>query len=254
MKPHERHAQILQLLRQNGFVSVNEFSEKLAVSDMTIRRDLGELQEMGLLTRFHGGATLVSERGDTEWPFMLREQEHLEQKQKIGRKAASFVQDSDVIILDGGSTTLQMADHLTQDRLTIVTNCLPIMQSLSSRRNINLMSTGGMFYADNQCFIGPAAVRSLKDINAHIAFMATTCLSLKKGMTNRKIDEAEVKRAMIEAAERVILVMDSSKMNCHTLATVSPLEAIHVLVTDAGLAAEDKATIEARGVEVVIAE
>jgi len=254
MKPHERHTQILQLLRQNGFVSVNEFSEKLQVSDMTIRRDLGELQEMGLLTRFHGGATLVSERGDTEWPFMLREQEHLEQKQKIGKRAALYVQDSDVVILDGGSTTLQMAGHLNQDRLTVVTNCLPIMQALSSRRNINLMSTGGMFYVDNQCFIGPAAVSTLKSINAHIAFIATTCLSLKKGMTNRKIDEAEVKRAMIEAAEKVILVMDSSKMNCHTLATVSPLEAIHVLVTDSGLAVEDKAAIEARGVEVVIAE
>ena len=252
MKPHQRHVQILQLLREKGFVFVVDLSQRMDVSPMTIRRDLDELQEIGLLTRYHGGASLAPERGDMEWPFMLREKEQLEQKQRISQKAASYVQDGDVVILDGGSTVLQVAKHLVQDRLTVVTNCLPTLSTLSSRPNVNLIATGGTFYWDNQCFIGPIAVHTIKSINANICIMGTSGLSLKNGMTNRKIDEAEVKRAMIEAAEKKILVMDSSKMNCNTLATVGPVEMIDILVTDNGLGPADKEAIEARGVEVVI--
>lgn len=253
MRPPERRSQILQLLRQNGFVSVIKLSRQLDVSQMTIRRDLADLQAMGLLSRHHGGASLASERGDTEWPLILRESDHLEQKQKIGKLAASYVQGGDVVILDGGSTTLQVARHLAQGRLTVMTNCLPILSLLATSPNVNLMATGGTFYRDNQCFIGPGAVNTLKSVNANIAFMGTTGLSLKHGMSNRKIAEAEVKRAMIEAAEKIILVMDSSKMNTYTLATVGPIEAIDILVTDERLSAEDKTAIESRGVEVVIA-
>lgn len=173
MKPHERHAQILQLLRQNGFIN-------------------------------------------------------------------------------GGSTVLQAAKFLTQNRLTVMSNCLPTLSLLASRRNINLMGTGGTFYWDNQCFIGPIAVDAINVINANIALMATSGLSLKNGIANRKLEEAEVKRAMIEAVAQRILLMDSSKMNCYTLATVGPVELIDILITDTGLSPEDKAAIEARGVEVVI--
>ena len=252
MKPHERHTRILQLMRQGGFVSVVDLSQELNVSQMTIRRDLDELKELGLLTRHHGGASLAPERGDMEWPFMLREREHLAQKERIGHKAASYVEHGDVVILDGGSTVLQAANHLTQDRLTVVSNCLPTLSILAVRRNINLMGTGGTFYWDNQCFIGPIAVAALNSINANIALMGTSGLSIKNGMTNRKIEEAAVKRAMIEASARRVLLMDSSKMNCHTLATVGPVDMIDILVTDDGLALEDKEALEAQGVEVVI--
>ena len=147
---------------------------------------------------------------------------------------------------------MQAAKHLTQDRLTVMSNCLPTLSILASRRNINLMGTGGTFYWDNQCFIGPIAVNAIKSINANIALMGVSGLSLKNGMTNRKLEEADVKRAMVEAAVKRILLMDSSKMNCHTLATVGPVEMIDILITDEGLAPTDKAAIEARGVEVVI--
>lgn len=252
MKPQERHSRILQLLRQNGFVSVGDLSQQLDVSQMTIRRDLDELQEIGLLTRYHGGASLTPERGDMEWPFALRARENMEQKQLIGEKGATCVQHGDVVILDGGTTVQQVVTYLVQDRLTVMSNCLPILSMLAVRRNVNLMGTGGTFYWDNQCFIGPIAVSAIKSINANIAFMGTSGLSLKHGLTNRKLEEADVKRAMIEAAAKRILLMDSSKMNCHTLATVGPVEIIDVLITDDGLALQDQEAIEAQGVEVVI--
>jgi len=253
-KAHERHAQILQLLRQDGFVSVGHLHETLEVSDMTIRRDLGNLQEMGLLSRHHGGASLLRERGDTEWPFILRETEHSEEKKKIGKKAASFVQDGDVLIIDAGSTTLQLINYLNQDRLTVVTNSMPHLSKLSTMQNINMMAAGGMFHPDNQCFMGPVTVNSLNSINANVAFMAASGLSLSKGMTNRKFEEAEVKKAMIDAAEKIILLMDSSKLHSYTLATVGPVEILDIFITDSGLPAEDKAAIEALEVEVVIVE
>lgn len=253
MKSEKRHAQILQLLRHHGFVTVAEISRQLKVSNMTIRRDLDVLQGMGLITRSHGGASLTPERGDVEWPLMLRLQEQMAQKHRIGQRAAQFVRSGDVVILDGGTTTLAVAQHLTQDRLTVVTNCLPILSAISSLPNIKLMSPGGMFYVDNQCFIGPVTVQSLKSVNANVVFVGTSGLSLDHGMTNRKFEEAETKRAMLEAAAQKILVMDSSKMHTHTLATVGPIDVIDILVTDDGLSAADKASIESRGVQVVIA-
>jgi DeoR/GlpR family transcriptional regulator of sugar metabolism len=184
---------------------------------------------------------------------MLREGEYLSQKQLIGKKAASYIQSGAVVILDSGTTVLQASKHLVQDRLTVMSNCLPILTALSSRRNINLMGTGGTFYWDNQCFIGPIAIKAIESINANVALMGTTGLSLSKGMTNRKFEEAEVKQAMIKAAEKIMLVMDSSKMNYYALATVGPIEVIDTLITDDGLLTEDKAAIEEHGVKVVIA-
>ncbi len=250
---HQRQARILELLGHDGYTSVLDLSQLFDVSDMTIRRDLSELHRMGLISRHHGGARMALERGDTEWPLQLREREHLAEKKNIGKVAATYVQDGDVVILDAGTTTLQVARNLTQNRLTVVSNFLPILYELSNRPNISLIATGGTLYADNQCFIGPFAVDTIHKINANVAIMGTSCLSLKKGLTNRNIGEAEVKQAMIESAEKVILVMDSGKMNRNTLATVGPLEIVDVLVTDDGLSTADRAAIEACGVKVVIA-
>jgi len=251
-KAAERHTKILQTLRRNGFVSVGNLSEALDVSDMTIRRDLDELQQMGILSRHHGGASLVRGRGDTEWPLMLREIEHLDEKKKIGEKAASLVQDGDVLIIDSGSTTLQMVEYLHQDRITVITNSLPHISKLSTMRNVNLIAVGGTYHPDNQCFLGSVSSDSFIKINANIAFMAASALSLSKGMTNRKIEEAEVKQAMIRAAEKKILLMDTSKIHCQTLATVGPLDIVDAFITDSGLSAEDKEAIEALGVEVIL--
>ena len=253
-KAHERHSHILQLLRNVGFVSVTQLTETLGVSDMTIRRDLDELQEMELLARHHGGATLVPERGDTEWPFFLRETKHLEEKKKIAKKGASYVQDGQVLIIDAGSTTLQMIDFLYQNRLTVVTNSMPHLSKLSTMQNVNLISAGGVFYTDNQCFLGPVTVSSFDSMNANVAFMAASGLSLSRGMTNRKFEEAEVKKAMITAAEKIVLLVDSSKLHIYTLATVGPIELLDMLITDSGLSAEDRVAIESLEVDVVIAE
>jgi len=270
VKQEERHRQILELLRLHGYQSVDSLSQKLSVSEMTIRRDLAELQQLELVARHFGGASIAPERGELEWPYPLRAQEQMAAKQQIGKVAASYIQEDDVVILDGGTTVLQVAHQLLlrypqnhhqnqqanhqPNHLTIVTNSLPNLRLLAAQRNLHLIATAGDLHWENQVFLGPLAVDTLRKINANLAILATTGLSLSKGLTNRNIGEAEVKRAMIAASDKVILVMDSSKMNRHTLATVGPLEAIQMLITDAGLSADDSAAIVARGVEVVIAD
>ncbi len=253
MKSNERTIHILHRLRQDHYAAVEELSQALGVSQMTIRRDLQELEAIGIVARTHGGALLRTERGDVEWPLSIREGEHQEAKRRIGQTAALLIQDGDVVVMDSGSTALQVASHLTQNRLTVASNFLPILDSLADHKNISLVGIGGTFHADNKCFCGPLAINTIRSINANVAIMATSCLSLSKGMSNRNINEAETKKAMIATAEKVILVMDSSKMGHYMLASVGPLEAIDILVTDDGLTAEDRTAIEARGVQVIVA-
>jgi DeoR/GlpR family transcriptional regulator of sugar metabolism len=241
---------------------------------MTIRRDLDQLQQVNLITRHYGGAslspeqenlkyrnnstefgvTLAIERKDWEWPLMLRKTLHLEEKQKIGKVAASLVHEDDIIVMDAGTTTIQVAKNLTQNHLTVISNFLPTLYLLSTQTNIELIGLGGTLAKGNQWFTGPGVVNAIRSMNANLAIMATTGLSLTKGLTNRKLHDAEIKRTMIEIAEKVILVTDSSKIHRHALATVGPLEMINILVTDAGISDEDKKAIEERGVEVIIAE
>jgi len=248
MKVHERQSRIRQILLHQDYVYVDELSQALGVSQMTICRDLEELESIGLIIRSYGRASLKPERGDIEWPVLLRENENTEAKARIGKAAARLMRDGDVAIMDAGTTTLQVARHLTQNRLTVASNFLPILHLLADHKNISVIGLGGNLYSDNQCFIGSLTVNMIRSINANVAIMASSGLSLSKGMTSRNLGEAEVKRAMIEAAERVVLVMDSSKMHRHTLAPVADLD---ILVTDDGVSDQDCLAIESRGVQVV---
>lgn len=253
MKPHERHARILQLLRQLGTVSVTDLSQALGVSQMTVRRDLEELQEIGLVVRQYGGARLMPEQGEAEWPMELRKQDHAEEKRAIGKVAASLLEEGDVVIIDGGSTALEVVHNLDQTRLTVITNSFPVLQALSNQPAVKLVATGGQYHPNNQTFIGPLAVETLRSINANVAILGTTCFSLSKGLTIRSFEEAAVQKAKVAAADRIILVMDSGKMHTHTLTTVAHVDAIHTLVTDEKLSDQDRQAIEAHGVQVIIA-
>lgn len=253
MKPHERHARILQLLRQHGTVAVTDLSQALDVSKMTVRRDLEELQEIGLVVRQYGGARLMPDQGETEWPLELRKRDHANEKRAIGKMAASLLGDGDVVIIDGGSTALEVVRNLVQTHLTVITNSYPVLQALSNQPAVNLVATGGQYQPNNQTFIGPLAVETLSSINANVAILGTTCFSLSKGLTIRSFEEAAVQKAKIAAADRIILVMDSGKMHTHTLTTVAPVDAIDVLVTDEGLSDQDRQAIEAHGVVVLVA-
>ena len=180
-------------------------------------------------------------------------EDHAREKRAIGKVAASLIEDGDVVIIDGGSTALEVVHNLVQTHLTVITNSYPVLQALSNQPAITLVATGGQYQPNNQTFIGPLAVETLGSINANVAILGTTCFSLRKGLTIRSFEEAAVQKAKVSAADRIILVMDSGKMHTHTLTSVAPVDAIGVMVTDQGLSEQDRQAIEAHGVEVLIA-
>ncbi len=250
----ERRKQILERVGQRGFASVAKLAESLEVSEMTIRRDLGILASQGQIARHHGGASAEADAIQLEIPFYWRRRVHLAEKALIAQQAAQLLRPDEVIFLDSGTTTLEVVPHLNQERLAVFTNSLPALHLLARSRHIQLHCIGGELLSDNQCFVGSEAVAAVEKLYADVAVMATTCLSIERGLTNRISAEAQLKAAMIRNAGRVILVMESAKFNRQTLYPVCDIGEVDTLVTDAGMSTADIARIEASGVQVIIAQ
>lgn len=250
-KAAERNKQILEILSANGYATVKELGAALGVSEMTIRRDLKGLASRGKVVRHHGGA--YGEEG-LEHPFGQRQREHREAKQAIGAYAATLVQPGQALFLDGGTTALEVARHLKVESLTVVSNCLPALQVLGRMENIKVIGLGGELLHDNQVFVGLDALESLKHLYADVAFLATTCLSLGHGLTNRNREESQIKRLMAANANRVVLLMDSSKINNRTFSHICDIDVIDTIVSDEGLGERDRQRLEQAGIRVEIAK
>jgi DeoR family fructose operon transcriptional repressor len=249
----ERRLRILNVLNEseNGMISVAKLSKILGVSSVTIRRDLDWLEEMALVRRMHGGAIALQSIVD-EKPFIERREEASQAKQIIGRMAAQLVRDGERIILDAGTTTQQVARNLVGKKdLTVVTNALPVAEELCQFPQVSTILLGGMLKRKERCTVGPMVVTELSRLSVDKLFLSAAGFTVDKGATDPDLWETEVKQAMIRAAQEVILVADSSKWGVVTLVRITPLRAIHKLVTDDGLPAEAIGAIEAEGVKVI---
>jgi len=253
MLAEERRQTILKLLdlRESTSATVAELAERLRVSSMTIRRDLTWLEEAGLLRRVHGGA-MALEADEAEVPFVARSQQAGHEKRTIGRLAASLIRDGERIVLDAGTTTLQVALHLGERQdLTVVTNALPVAQALAHHPGVSTFVLGGQLKKREQCTVGPPVTEALARLTVDRVFLSAMGFSLARGITDPDILEAEVKRAMIRAAHEVVLVADSSKWGVESFAQIAALAAIQTLVTDLGLPGEAVEVLRAMGVRVV---
>ncbi len=235
MNAHERHRIILQLLAEQGSVTVTELCEKLGVSDMTVRRDLSALQSAGLLRRIHGGA--VSTRGRSyEPPFLTRVQEAREAKRAIAEFAATLVEEGDSIALDVGTTTLEMARCLTDKRdITVITASLPIANVLADHPDIRVILTGGILRPGERSMVGNIAESTFTRFHVDKAFIGIGGVDLNAGLTEYNLEDALVKKKLIASGQQHILLADSSKFGRVTFADVAPLSEIHQIVTDDAL-------------------
>ena len=248
-----RRLRIAEYIRQreSGVVSVAELSQMLAVSEMTIRRDLALLESKSILHRVHGGA-IAYQPTEGDRPFSDRSTRANPQKRIIGWLAAQLVQDDDRIILDAGTTTLQVAHNLTcKNRLTVVTNNIPISIELSACPNITIVLLGGVVKHIELCTVGNMVKQALSLLSADKYFLSATSFSIGKGAMETDMAETEVKQAMLRSAEEVILVADSFKFELTSLIQVAPIYQIHKIVTDDGLPLETIHAIESQGVEVI---
>ncbi|MGB9641472.1 MAG: DeoR/GlpR family DNA-binding transcription regulator [Anaerolineales bacterium] len=249
----ERHQVILDLLETHGSVTVNEMVERFGVSEMTIRRDLDILEKKGLLRRVHGGAVL--DRGRSyEPPFISRAVENLDAKQRIGRVAASLIENGDSITLDVGTTTFEVAKNITgKQNLTILTPCLQIATLLAENPNIRLIVSGGIVRPGELSMVGHLAERTLQDFYVDKLFLGAAGVDLEAGLTEYNLEDTLVKQVMIKNAKQVILVADSSKLGRIAFTSIAPLSVVHTLVTDEAIDANWLARLRKLNLEVILA-
>ena len=231
-----RKLAILEELASARTVVVSELSQRFGVSEVSIRHDLGELEGRGLLRRVRGGAVSVPQT-ILEWSFNEKMLMRRDQKARIGRAAAAMVADGDVIIMDSGTTVVQVARHishqiLTSGNLTVITGSIPIVRELGPWRGVQLMLLGGVYLPQQEVVVGPQAVAALSQLHADKMFLGGGGLSLEAGATTATVLDAELDRACAKASDQVIAVIDSSKIGRQGLAAVVPLSDLDVLITD----------------------
>jgi DeoR family fructose operon transcriptional repressor len=251
MYAEERQQHIVDRARREGRVDVAELSAELAVTGETIRRDLSVLERHGLLRRVHGGAIPV-ERLGFEPALAARDALLTAEKDKIAKAALAEVPDEGSIILDAGSTTARLAEILPVDRqLTVLTNALPTALSLATRSNITVLFIGGRVRGRTLACVDPWAMDALSQSYVDVAFLATNGVSVQRGLTTPDQAEAAVKKAMIAAARRVVLLADHTKVTVDHLARFGRLGEIDTFITDTGLDERTAAEIESVGPRVV---
>jgi DeoR/GlpR family transcriptional regulator of sugar metabolism len=251
MKLQARHNIILELVQDQGEVSVAELSGRFGVSSATIRRDLETLEREGALQRVHGGATVSSLR-TYELPHSVRAQRNKDVKQKIGAVAAGLLQEREAVIIDVGTTTLEVARALRGRNLTVVTPSLQIANLLVKNRGIRLILTGGAVDVAELSMVGGFAEEIFSRLQCDTFVMGVGGIGLDSGCTEFSLADAGVKRSALACAQRCIVVADSSKIGKICLAQVCPLDRIDVLVTDCGAAEADLSRIAGERVEVVV--
>lgn len=248
---NDRHAKLLGLLKERGYCSVAEMSQLLQVSTMTIRRDLHMLHEKQIIEVTYGGARFITSKR-VEADFDIRTHEHLAEKQAIGRRAVElFLEEGDVIGIDSGSTTLQVAQNLPNIPLTVVTHSMAATNVVAQNKLHSLIGLGGVFQPGANCFCGPQAIASLQTLYINKLFLSASGLLLPHGLSCDNLLDAEVKQALINASRQIILCMDSSKVGKAYLARFATLDVIDVLITDDGLSDENHKAIEQYGIQVI---
>lgn len=251
----ERQLTILNLIKNNKTVRVDELAKVLKVSSNTIRRDLSQLEKQGVLRRIQGGAILTEIDNNFIQPFEIRETKYTAEKKAIGRKAAELVEKGDTIIIDAGTTTLQLARNLFQrQNLTILTNSLEISYELIANPNIVTILSGGIIRGSSRSLIGLPAEEFFSQIYADKLFLGTGGLTINEGLTNPNMHETPVKINMIKAAKEVIVLADSHKFGKASLSAIAPVTKVHKVVTDKKAPREILSKLEALGIEVIIAD
>jgi DeoR/GlpR family transcriptional regulator of sugar metabolism len=251
MLTDERRSLILDRLREHGRVLAADLTAELAVSPDTIRRDLRELDEAGRLRRVHGGA--LPRHGDAA-PFASRARRAPEAKASIARRAAACVEDGQVVILDGGTTTLELAHALRGDlRASVITTSPPVALALADRPGLSVTVVGGTLRPHALVTVGAAAVETLRVIRADIVFLGVCGLHPEIGVTTEDLEERHVKAAMIDGAAEVVALADHDKLGTAMPMVVAPLSAVTRLVTDAEAEPGALAPYRALGIEVLLA-
>jgi DeoR family fructose operon transcriptional repressor len=255
MYAEERQQAMARLVTERGRVSVSAIADQFDVTTETVRRDLSVLERMGLLRRVHGGAVPASALAVIEAGLGERDRANPTEKDQIARAALDLLPPADgTLLLDAGSTTGRLASLLPRDlRLTVVTHAVPVAARLAGSAQVELHLLPGRVRPTTQAAVGADTVAALGQLRADVAFLGTNGLTVDHGLSTPDREEAATKRAMIASARRVVCLVDSSKIGVEAPLRFAALADIDVVVTDDGIAADDRRALVRAGVEVVVA-
>ena len=261
MSRYRRWNDLLELLAAAGQLQIEDAAKALNVSEATVRRDFDELARQQMLTRIRGGA--VAQAVNYDLPLRYKSERHPSEKRRSGELAASMVTIGQVVGLNGGTTTTEVARGLatrpnlsrggTEPAVTVVTNALNIATELAVRQHIKIVATGGVARPQSYELTGPLANDTLERVTLDVAFLGVDGIDAVAGATAHNEGEASINQLMARQARKVIIVADSSKIGRRAFARICGPAEIDVLVTDTGIAAEDVALLEAAGIDVVTA-
>ncbi|MGY1811501.1 DeoR/GlpR family DNA-binding transcription regulator [Blastococcus sp. SYSU D00820] len=255
MYAEERQQAIAGAVVDRGRVAVTALAEEYGVTTETIRRDLAVLERAGVLRRVHGGAVPAGALALAETALGERSATRGEAKRKIAAAAADLLPGPEgSLLLDGGSTTAALAELLPGDRrLFVATNSVPIAARLAAGPGLTLHVLGGRVRGITQCAVGETPVRALADLRLDVVFLGANGVTAGHGCTTPDEAEAAVKKAMVRAGQRVVVLADSSKLGREHLVRFAALDDVDVLVTDADADPAEVARLEDAGVEVLVA-
>ncbi len=243
----DREKEIVRLLAEDSGISVSQLSEKLSVSAVTIRNDLNNLAQKGVVVRTRGGAAPAFHPN-----VVVRQNLRVEEKNRIAQTAAAVVNDGDTIMIEAGTTTALIARYLLGKRfVNIVTNSALILPFARLNPGIRLTVVGGEFQAATESFVGPIALGELERFHVRLAFVGTDGFSRQGGLTTHLVEGAAIVRRMAERAEKTILIADSSKFGKIGFVHVLPVNEVQTLITDEGLPAAAEQELREAGIEVI---
>ena len=248
MDINERREEILKILADREYVTVEEFSKVLGVSAVTIRTDLTSLEESGLLIRTHGGAMKSSMKGEARLISNTMIENEMEKK-AIAEKAASLIKPGNTIIIDSGSTTIHLIEHLKGKNITVVTNNLLVLERLKSEDDIKIIALGGSLRRESMGTVGPLAEVAIKALNVDIYFMGAAAYN-RSSITSSDISESSLKRDMMDAADKVVFLADSSKFGKRAFSNICSWHDVDTFISDK-MDGEFKKELEEMGVEVI---
>jgi DeoR family transcriptional regulator, aga operon transcriptional repressor len=251
MLNEERRLRIQGIVTQHKRILVKEISKEFDISEVTVRKDLEVLEKRGILSRVHGGAILNQ---SSVHDIALTEKEHIypKEKQLIGEKASQLIREGDVILLDSGSTTTQIARNIKFKKdIKVITNAVNIASELAGSE-IEVILTGGFLREKSFSLVGPIAEDTLRHINADKLFLGVDGIHFEFGLTTPNLMEARVNQLMIKKSLEVILVSDSSKFGKRSMSFISDVSSIQQVITDNGIHDDDLRELEELGVKVFL--
>lgn len=252
----ERKSLLIEMLREKDRILISDLTKSFDVSEVSIRKDLADLEEKKLLIRVKGGAINIHQSNDADDISILhKQQKNIKEKQLIGKLAASLIKENETIIIDSGTTTMEVAKNLDSfNKLTIITNALNIAEYLAGYDRFSVIVLGGYLRPLSMSTVGMLAESALGNFYCDKLFLGIDSFNLQKGLSTPNIEEASLNQVMIASAKEVIAVFDSSKFEKRSLAFIASLDKINTIITDSHISTDNKKFIENKGIKLYVVD